>query len=162
MGFVFRNLLVSTLLVLTASSAFALDAFPKAPDATITPGALCTHPDERRYPEKIAYCERDVDPRTKTEIFLAYDQLGYRTRTMKRQDFKIDHYLPLCMGGSNAKTNLWPQHKSVYEITDALEQKVCEKMAEGILLQKDAINIIKDAKANLDKVDGYMEELEGM
>lgn len=158
----FKSLFVSALLILTTSSAFALDAFPKGPDATLTPGALCSHPDERRYPENIAYCDRNVDSSVKGEIFMAYDQIGYRTRSMRRQDFKIDHYFPLCMGGSNEKTNLWPQHKSVYEITDPLEQKICDKMAEGVLLQKDAIEIVKKAKADLSTVDGYMEQLDNL
>jgi hypothetical protein len=158
----FHGLLVSALFVLTVSSALAMDSFPKGPDATLTPGALCTHPSTHRYPENIAYCERNVDSRQKAQIYLAYDQLGYQTRSMKRQNFKIDHYFPLCMGGSNESANLWPQHQSVYTITDPLEQKICEKMAEGVLLQKDAIDIIKKAKGDLSLVDGYMEYLEGL
>lgn len=140
------------LLFVVSTSAFALDQFPKGPDATITPGVLCTHPDSQRYPEQINYCERNVDSQTKRGRFEAYDQLGYRTRSMDRQDFKIDHYIPLCMGGANDSKNLWPQHKSVYEITDGLEQLLCEKMAEGKLLQKEAIKMIMEAKNHLDEV----------
>jgi hypothetical protein len=158
----FHGFLVSALFVLTASSALAMDAFPIAPDATLTPGALCTTPSTYRYPEKIAYCERNVDTRHKTEVYLAYDQLGYQTRSMKRQNFKIDHYIPLCMGGSNESTNLWPQHQTVYTITDPLEQKLCEKMSEGVLSQKDAVDLIKKAKADLSLVDGIMEEMQAL
>jgi hypothetical protein len=78
--------------------------------------------------------------------------MGYRTRQMDRQDFKIDHYIPLCMGGSNDIKNLWPQHKSVYAITDPLEPVLCDKMAQGRLLQKKAVEIIMYAKAHLDEV----------
>jgi hypothetical protein len=158
----FLSVLVSAFLVLTASAAMALDAFPTAPDATLTPGALCSHPSAHRYPENIAYCERNVDSRQKAQIFLAYDQMGYNTRGMKRQNFKIDHYFPLCMGGSNESANLWPQHVSVYTITDPLEAKICEKMKEGLLLQKDAIEIVKSAKADLSLVDGYMDQLDSL
>ena len=157
-----KSLLVSALLVLTTTSAMALDAFPKGPDANLTPGELCMYPDSRRYPENIAYCERDVSRETKAEAFEEYDQIGYRTRTMKRQAFKIDHYIPLCMGGSNSIKNLWPQHQSVYTITDPLEQKICEKMADGVMLQKDAVEMIKFGKANLDQVDELLEKLEAM
>ena len=46
---------------------------------------------------------------------------------------------------------MWPQHKSVYVITDALEEAICTKMAEGKLKQKDAIDFIVEAKNNLDE-----------
>ena len=140
------------LLFVVSTSAFAMDQFPKGPDATITPGALCLNPDAHRYPEQINYCNRNVDTDTKRGRFQAYDQLGYRTRSMDRQDFKIDHYIPLCMGGSNDIKNLWPQHKSVYAITDPLEPVLCDKMAQGKLLQKKAVEIIMYAKAHLDEV----------
>ncbi|MNL21479.1 hypothetical protein D3C87_1427710 [compost metagenome] len=158
----FHGFLVSALFVFMASSALAMDAFPTAPDAALTPGALCKNPATYRYPENIAYCGRDVDSRQKAQIYMAYDEIGYQTRSMKRQNFKIDHYFPLCMGGSNESANLWPQHKTVYTITDPLEQKICEKMSEGVLLQRDAVDIIKKAKADLSLVDGYMEYLEGL
>ncbi|MGE5085439.1 MAG: hypothetical protein ACM3MG_04005 [Bacillota bacterium] len=144
------------LLFVVSTSAFAMDQFPKGPDASITPGALCTTPDSHRYPEQISYCDRNVDSSTKRARFEAYDQLGYRTLSMNRQDFKIDHYIPLCMGGANDTTNLWPQHKSVYSITDGLEALLCEKMAEGKLLQKDAVQMIMEAKNHLDEVPGII------
>jgi hypothetical protein len=40
----------------------------------------------------------------------------------------------------------------VYEITDGLEQLLCEKMAEGKLLQKEAIKMVMEAKNHLDEV----------
>ncbi|MNT67943.1 hypothetical protein D3C72_2061270 [compost metagenome] len=81
---------------------------------------------------------------------------------MNRMDFKIDHYIPLCMGGANDVENLWPQHKSIYAITDPLEPLLCEKMADGRLLQKDAINYIKAAKANLDQVPAIIRQVQGL
>ena len=158
----FHSFLVSALFVFMASSALAMDAFPIGPDATLTPGALCKTPSTHRYPENIAYCERNVDSRQKAQIYQAYDEIGYRTRSMKRQNFKIDHYIPLCMGGSNESANLWPQHETVYSITDPLEQKLCEKMSEGVLSQKDAVELIKKAKADLSLADGIMEEMQAL
>ncbi len=147
-----KNLFVLFALLVVSVSSFANDQFPIGPDQSITPGALCNRPDSHRYPEQINYCERNVDTQTKWGRFEAYDQLGYHTRQMDRQDFKIDHYIPLCMGGSNDIKNLWPQHKSVYTITDPLEQLLCEKMAEGKLLQRDAVRIIMQAKNHLEQV----------
>ena len=138
-------------LVLVTQTVFAFeDKYPKNPNPNLTPGELCDHADTYRYPERIAYCERNVDTYAKRAVIANYDaQLGYRIRSMSRGDFKIDHYIPLCMGGSNRPTNLWPQHKSVYTITDPLEALLCEKMAEGRLKQADAIDMIKEAKNDL-------------
>jgi len=82
-------------------------------------------------------------------IIRTYDiELGYDIGRMNRQDFKIDHYIPLCMGGSNETSNLWPQHKSVYFYTDRLEEAACTKMREGRLIQARAIDLIREAKAD--------------
>ena len=128
------------------------DSFPKGPDENLTPGVLCSRPTTYRYPEHIRYCERDVTSQEKKAIFVKYDQAGFRTRNMPRSQFKIDHYIPLCAGGANDAKNLWPQHQSIYKITDPLEALVCEKMKAGVLKQVDAIAFIKQAKNNLDEV----------
>lgn len=157
-----KHLIALALVTFVSLSSFAGDSFPKGPYSNLTPGALCTRPTERRYPEGIAYCERNVDSGTKKDIFVNYDQIGFRTRSMNRMDFKIDHYIPLCMGGANDVRNLWPQHKTIYTITDPLEPLLCEKMAAGRLLQKDAINFIKTGKANLDQVPAIIKQVESL
>ena len=137
--------------------------YPKGPDQAITPGAICNAPDSYRYPEKIAYCTRNVSSELKNEIIDQYDSsLGYHIRELNRAQFKIDHYIPLCMGGSNDRTNLWPQHESVYTITDPLEQLSCDKMAAGKLTQKDAIEHIRRAKNNLDQAPEIIREIEAL
>jgi len=153
-----KHLIALVLVTLVSLSSHAGDSFPKGPDANLTPGALCTRPTSHRYPEGISYCDRNVDSSTKKDIFVQYDQIGYRTRSMNRMDFKIDHYIPLCMGGANDITNLWPQHKSIYAITDPLEPLLCQKMSEGKLLQKDAVRMIKFGKANLDQVPALIKQ----
>ena len=137
--------------------------FPLHPDATMTPGAVCDTGSTRRYPEGVLYCQRDVDRDLKRDLFRRYDvQLGYETQEMPRGDFKIDHFIPLCAGGANTAENLWPQHKSVYAITDPLEPLVCEKMSEGRLKQADAIVMVRQAKLNLDKVPEIMRKLNAL
>jgi hypothetical protein len=139
------------------------DNFPTGPNAQLTPGALCTHPDARRYRENIAYCERNVRSGLKEQIIEEYDRrFGFCIEKMPRDQFKIDHYIPLCMGGANSPTNLWPQHESVYTITDPLEEALCGKMAEGKLLQKDAIDMIKEAKNHLDEVPGILAKVHAL
>lgn len=147
---------------LISSLGFA-KGFPISPDVRLTPGSLCGKADTHRYPEGIAYCERDVNTNLKKVVIKTYDsQLGYSVGEMNRQDFKIDHFIPLCAGGSNEKRNLWPQHKSVYQVTDPLEPLLCEKMAQGLLRQAEAIKLIREAKLDLSKVDETLEYLESL
>ncbi len=147
----FKTVLFTVLIAAQAVFAGVDGNFPTSPDRNLTPGEICSHPDAYRYPERIAYCERNVDSETKRQIIVNYDQqLGYRIRSMNRGQFKIDHYIPLCMGGANSVQNLWPQHKTVYEITDSLEALLCQKMADGRLKQADAIDMIKQAKNDLE------------
>ncbi|MBC7370319.1 MAG: hypothetical protein H7326_02070 [Bdellovibrionaceae bacterium] len=153
---------VSLLVFAFALNTFAYSQngqFPQGPDATLTPGELCQHADSYRYPEKVAYCERDVSSDTKRGLFVKYDQLGFRTREMNRGSFKIDHYIPLCMGGSNSEKNLWPQYVTVYNITDPMEPLLCEKMASGRLTQQKAVEYIKYGKAHLDEVSKIISEV---
>lgn len=162
---------VGSFLVLVLSLSASLSAgafqkgtdFPQGPDAHLTPGSLCSHPSTHRYPERIPYCERNVESQLKREIFREYDaKLGYNTTQMDRQAFKIDHYIPLCMGGSNEKDNLWPQHVSVYTLTDPMEGLACEKMAQGVLTQEHAIELIKRGKNDFDTIDTVIDELNAL
>ena len=160
-----KNLLTLSLFsLLLVNVAFAgANRFPKNPDLQETPGKLCSNPTAHRYPEQIAYCERDVDTYLKNAIIQKYDMLfGYEVRSMKRQDFKIDHLIPLCAGGANSEENLWPQHKSVYAITDPLEPVICEKMSQGKLLQAEAIKLILQAKTNLDQVPAILKKVKSL
>lgn len=153
-------LLALVQLSLTFSTHANEARFPTSPNLNETPGELCAHPDKLRYPEQIAYCERDVDTYTKKAVIQKYDQvLGYRISTMNRGEFKIDHLIPLCAGGANSETNLWPQHKSVYTKTDPIEPLLCQKMLEGKLRQSDAVKIIIEAKTNLNKIPEILKRL---
>ena len=152
-------MLSALLLALSLHEVWA-GGFPRGPNLELTPGRICSrsNSNKTRYPERIAYCDRNVNYDTKENIIDMYDQkLGYSIGNMDRQEFKIDHLIPLCAGGSNDMVNLWPQHKSVYTITDPLEPIVCRKMGEGKLLQKDAVALILEAKTHLDRVRGIIE-----
>lgn len=127
--------------------------YPDYPDDDLTPGSLCTHPDEYRYPEQIPYCKRRVSSRRKWDIIEMYEaERGYHIKSTGRHLFKIDHLVPLCFGGSNDTNNLWPQHESVYRQTDSLEQKLCEKLQQGRIKQKVAIAWLLEAKHDFSTV----------
>jgi len=121
--------------------------FPRSPDGQMTPGTLCTRPTSKRYAEQIPYCSRSVDGSVKQEVMRQYDrQLGFKTTQLPRAQFKIDHLIPLCMGGSNDAPNLWPQHQTIFLLTDRAEQLLCEKMAAGRIEQAEAVHLILDMK----------------
>jgi hypothetical protein len=156
--------IVSFILVAIFSiSAQAKSIYPKNPDPRLTPGSVCKQANYYRYPERIAYCNRNVDKSEKQQVIRNYEQqLGYRIDRGQRGSFKIDHLIPLCAGGSNEMDNLWPQHKTVYDITDPMEPLICEKMAEGRLKQARAIELIHRAKNDLSQVPQVMAELNSL
>lgn len=147
--------LVYLLSLVTSWSCWATASFPMHPALELTPGELCNNPDEIRYPEKIAYCRRNVPTETKIEVIKTYEQEFHFKILADRQDFKVDHFVPLCMGGSNNTVNLWPQHKSVYEITDPAEFELCQRLAQGSITQRDAVKKIKMMKLNIQKELGF-------
>lgn len=137
--------------------------FPRSPDQSLTPGSLCTRASEIRYPARIKYCDRNVDSSLKRVVIAKYDSvLGYRIRQMNRQDFKIDHFIPLSIGGSNEATNLWPQHKSVYAYSDPLESEVSNLIIDAKITQAEAIRVIKECKLNLGQCSQLYNYLKGL
>lgn len=136
--------------------------FPQGPDATVTPGSLCTSPSSYRYPENIPYCERNVSRDLKEDVFREYRQLGYRLDPRQRGDYKIDHLIPLCAGGSNREDNLWPQHESVYTITDPMEPLACDKLKAGRIKQAEVVQLILQAKHDLRLVPRVMQYLNSL
>ena len=155
------KLLIIALITMTSlawSSRYKAE-FPTGPDLSITPGRLCERPDSYRYPEKIAYCNREVDYEAKEEIFRLYRDHGYRLKIVDRSDYKIDHLIPLCAGGSNREENLWPQHKSLFQITDPMESLGCDKLRQGKISQRDLVNVIIRAKADVTLVPDAIQFL---
>lgn len=144
------KLLPIVLLVCAVSTSFARQDIPEGPHPAKTPGSLCANSTTLRYPEKIKYCDRDVPTGLKKRIIQEYDvEFGYEIQQLPRADFKIDHLIPLSIGGSNDISNLWPQHKSVYAYSDPLETSVFELISVGKIKQAEAIRVIKTCKLNL-------------
>jgi hypothetical protein len=136
-----------------------LAEYPKSPLSSLTPGELCSTPTEFRYPERIAYCERDVSGELKEMVFEDYRRAGFVLPRNERSSYKIDHFIPLCAGGANTAENLWPQHQTVYEITDSLEKLACDKLKLGLISQRNVVSLIKRAKMDLRQVRAVQQEL---
>ena len=138
--------------------AQAGNPFPRVPNLSVTPGALCETPSRLRYPEQIAYCERDVSSWTKELVFIAYRDLGF-SLSGERSRYKVDHFIPLCAGGSNEIENLWPQYDTVSALTDPLEPLACEVLSKGKITQKDLVALVMKAKLNTKEVPKLMQHL---
>jgi len=134
--------------------------FPDGPNEIKTPGALCTTPSAYRYDEKIPYCERAVSSGLKNRIIADYDkELGFNIQKLPRSDFKIDHFIPLSVGGANDEGNLWPQHKSVYAYSDTIELYVFTLISKGLIKQAEAIEAVTTCKLNLEKCKQIEDDL---
>lgn len=158
-----RSFILAIFFLVSTSSSFAYIAeFPKSPEEVLTPGSLCSRPDQYRYPEKIPYCNRSVDRELKQHIFEDYRKMGYHLPSSKRSDYKIDHFIPLCAGGSNRGDNLWPQHVSVFTHTDPLESIGCQKLKEGKLTQSELVQKIILVKHNLSKAPQVLQYLKSL
>jgi hypothetical protein len=159
-----KNFLSFAVLLLSLSAHAQLNqrAYPMGPDASLTPGSLCDRPTSRRYPENIAYCERDVTGETKDYVFKQYAvQLGY-TLGDRHKNFKIDHFIPLCAGGSNYEDNLWPQNISIYLKTDPMEELGCKKLSLGLIKQAELVSLIKATKRNIALLPQTMRKLNSL
>jgi hypothetical protein len=120
---------------------------PETPDPIRTPGEMCDTKDEDfreyRYGEKIPYCVRNVSSHLKSEI---YDYYGVPKNV--RENYTIDHFIPLSIGGNNSPANLWPEHYKIKELRQTLEAELYEAVREGQMTQADAVAQIIKAKMN--------------
>lgn len=155
-----KNILWLLLIVTHISFAQSSREYPMAPIRQLTPGKLCDTPSEYRYPERIAYCERDVSKEEKDYVFQLYQRYGYRLDYVNhRSSYKIDHYIPLCAGGSNDLVNLWPQHISIANVTDSIEKLGCDKMVQGKVTQARFVYLIMLVKNDLRYASAVINEL---
>ncbi len=146
------------LFLLFSLNSFAGNAYPKFPDLTVTPGSLCDSPTSYRYAEHIPYCERELNSFGKELIFINYRKLGY-SLSGERHQYKIDHFIPLCMGGSNNDNNLWPQYYTISARTDLLETRGCEVLAMGKISQREVIALIIKAKMDWKEAPAVLKYL---
>jgi hypothetical protein len=156
-----KMLIVFALFTLTTLAQAAAN-YPIRPDSRLTRGSLCNRPVEYRYLERIPYCGRDVSTEMKNDVFVSYRQIGYTLNSANRADYKIDHYIPLCLGGSNYQDNLWPQHVSIYSITDSLEALTCEKLKQNRINHATAVRLLLTVKNDLSQarnVTNYLHSL---
>jgi len=152
------KIILFTLLMTLSFSSRAGNAYPRFPDPRITPGSLCDTPDTYRYPEQIPYCERALNSFDKELVFMEYRKAGW-SLSGERSQYKVDHFFPLCAGGSNNPDNLWPQYYTISKLTDSLEALGCEVLGKGNITQKELIELIIKAKLNTKEVPVVLKQL---
>jgi hypothetical protein len=152
------KIIIALFFILASINSFAGKAYPRLPDLTITPGSLCDTPDTYRYPEQIPYCERALNSFDKELVFMAYRKLGW-SLSGERSQYKVDHFIPLCAGGSNNPDNLWPQYYTISKLTDGLEPLGCEVLGKGNITQKELIELIMKAKLDTKEVPAVLKYL---
>jgi hypothetical protein len=100
---------MSTLVMISSLAADAKKGVLPDPDST--EGSI--RPDGRERDQVCDSTKRHRGPMTpdrRDEVLLRYGlQPG------PRLDYEIDHLIPLCLGGSDDFTNLWPQPRSTVE-----------------------------------------------
>jgi len=92
-------------------------------------------PDRKLTPGKIA--RRDTDRHRVTEEMERQVFSRYHIPWRRRSEFKIDHLIPIALGGADNVENLWPQSLSVRPYSplrkELLTQRLLAEIAEGKL-----------------------------
>ena len=155
-----RNIKLNPASVSTTTSAGHVGPPQLYPDPTKTPGMADTlklSDLTKRYTEGCPHgkssctysqAHRDVPASVHTQV---YDEYNVAAADRNIKYGEVDHFYPLCAGGSNDIKNLWDQpadnqwngENYGYHEKDKLETYVCEQIKAGKLDPKDAFNRIR-------------------
>lgn len=130
-------------LALISSTTFAESKYPYLPDPALTPGVVASTDSalvcEKDYPARV----RHVTNRTKSQVYKHYGV----DKEQCVKGCKIDHLVPLAIGGSNDIQNLWPHEYgadwNVFQKT-RLEVRLRKEVCMGRMPITDAQACIKD------------------
>ena len=115
----------------------------KGPAMPVTPGALCS-PQNKDYKEfvyGIHKCSRNFGKGDKTAVAAPYGI----TSQGDWKKYKFDHLIPLSIGGSNSRRNVWPLVLGTPGAAkEALEQTAFNLLSSGKINQEEAIKMIVD------------------
>lgn len=110
-----------------------------ARDPIATPGALCSPVDldfdHVATAGNYAVCRRHVTRAIRRAVFVSYGIPRGRWA-----QYELDHFIPLCAGGSNSPANLWPEPLADAAKKDRLEARVCALLRRGAITQDQAVD----------------------
>ena len=124
------------------------------PRVELTPGEVLDTPLKTICVPGYTKTVRNVPEKKKREVFTRYGVV--KTPSYK---YEVDHFIPLCLGGSNDIKNLWPQP---YQLTwsalkkDKLEWKLCRMICSGEISVEEAREAITE-----NWIEGYIKYVEG-
>lgn len=114
------------------------------PDSSLTPGKLCSPSDpdfqEYRYDSHMPYCSRSVTESEKSQV--AQDYGGIPKSDWSQYEF--DHFIPLSIGGTDEKENIWPQPIDEAHEKDKCEDKAYLALKDGKVTQDQAVQAMYD------------------
>ncbi len=113
------------------------------PDTNLTPGVLCSYFDrdykgmDSHSNERVALCNRRVKRNQKQDVLELY-HIDWKNRGY----YKIDHIIPLSLGGSNHVQNLFPIHLYLSADYEAIETVALEKYRGGQCSHREAVDAV--------------------
>ncbi|GAC1546996.1 MAG: hypothetical protein NVS3B16_18460 [Vulcanimicrobiaceae bacterium] len=113
------------------------------PDKTRTPGAIATSSSAAVCSPGYARARRNVPYRVRDAVYTAYGlPRAHRTAdgafVAPRRAYVIDHLVPLELGGTNDRRNLWPQPRAEARAKDRVEDALHEAVCSGRMRLPDA------------------------
>jgi hypothetical protein len=99
------------------------------PNRFLTPGDVAQHDVRTVCQIGDARRERAVSYRTRDRVYLAYGI----ARGHRKGRYRIDHLVPLELGGSNRPANLWPQEFTDSKLKDRVEDELHEAVCSGAM-----------------------------
>jgi hypothetical protein len=140
-----KRVILSFVLIFGSLAQAAQMPFPTTPNPKTSPGGVCNSSDSDyrglRYTQKIPVCDRNVTDGMKHAVYQAY---GIPLRC--KDQFTVDHIIPLSIGGSNRIENLWPEHRRVKATRLEFETEIHLMVQEGRINQRDAIDQVRRIK----------------
>ena len=123
--------------------------YPMTPVQNMTPGDFCSDKsadfDGYRYEERIPHCRRNVSSATKRRVYEKY-----RIPERDRDQYTIDHLIPLSIGGSNSIENLWPEAVELKRtFRPTLEDDIYKLIRDGEIEHEQAVECMYLAKYEL-------------
>lgn len=112
----------------TAAKAAGCRVHGSLPDAACTPGAAGSATVSQVCVSGYSALVRNVPPAVKASVFRAYGITSHAAGS-----YEIDHLVPLELGGSNARANLWPERAPGYGRKDMLENAYHAAVCNGTL-----------------------------
>jgi hypothetical protein len=125
-----NSLLRAGACLLAATMALGVrPALAAMPDAALTPGDVDLHDRTQVCVLGEAEHRRAVSYRVRDQVYLAYGI----PRGQRKGLYRIDHLIPLELGGSNRASNLWPQPVADSKLKDRVEDELHEAVCDGAM-----------------------------